>query len=112
MRGARARKAARKNLPRKEARIQRAYRQAVTIEFPKGDGADAGAVRRATFRKVARTDSTRIIWRSRRLTWMSSRRTLGDQPRHVCGARSGAGARRRDDKAHEWVVTAMRAFTS
>ncbi len=46
-------KAARKNLPLKRARIQRAYRRAVSVELANGEGADTAAIRRKTFRKWA-----------------------------------------------------------
>ena len=46
-------KAARRNLPRKRARIQRAYRRAVAVELANGEEADAGAIRRKPFLKWA-----------------------------------------------------------
>jgi hypothetical protein len=44
-------KAARRNLPLKRARIQRAYRHAVKAELSLGEDAEPGAVRRKEFRK-------------------------------------------------------------
>ena len=46
-------KAARKNIPLKRARTQRAYRRAVAVELVKGDEADPAAIRRKTFYKWA-----------------------------------------------------------
>lgn len=43
-------KAARRNVPRKRARIQRAFRRAVNAELQRGEDADPTSVRRETFK--------------------------------------------------------------
>jgi hypothetical protein len=75
-------KAARKSIPLKRARIQRAYRRAVAVELVHGDEADPAAIRRKTFYKWAGPT------RRQRLERQAGRRAkLQDAPRRSEAAR-------------------------
>lgn len=87
-------KAGRKNAPRKKARIQRAYRRAVTIELANGEDADTGAVRRTWF--ATWTGPTR---RDHLAQQAERRRKLGEEPRRSAQARQRRALRRSGDSS-------------